>query len=167
MKLSPWLWIGVGVSAQTVSEPIASSPQAPTLSTDHADHCATLGFDVYALDCRLCTDLTTFLTSAATIDADSSKIKSVKNVGQECQKCCSDFARVVAAEDRRYAKAVLAVSHYRLKRYPTVASFVEHHASAIKGLEVQETAYRLPTLQFFDTNGVKMEEIRWVNNCYF
>ncbi|CAI5713137.1 unnamed protein product [Peronospora effusa] len=155
MKLPSLLLFGACVSAQKDSESISTVPQAPSLSSEYVDHCATLGFDVNALDCRLCDDLSTFLTSKTT----TSKIETVKIVGQECQKCCSDFSRALEAEDRRYANVVLAVSQYRLKRYPTVANFVEHQASKIKGLEVQETNYRLPTLQFFDKKGVKIEEI--------
>ncbi|CAI5722431.1 unnamed protein product [Peronospora destructor] len=158
MKVPTLLLFGASVAAQEVSESIATFPRSSTLSSEHVDQCATLGFDVNALDCRLCDDLSTFLT-ATTSKTTTSKSTSVQLIGQECQKCCLDFSRAVEAEDRRYAKAVLAVNPYRLKRYPRVANFVEHQASEITGLEVQETTSRLPTLQFFDKTGVKIEEI--------
>ncbi|CAH0475406.1 unnamed protein product [Peronospora belbahrii] len=129
----------------------------PIVSLDHVDHCATLGYDIHALDCRLCDELATYLTS--TTLQYSVKKKRVTSVTQECHECCSNFSKVLEAEGRRYVKAVLAVSQYRLRRYPKVANFVEHHAPQMKRVEVKETNYRLPTLQFYDKEGEKMEEM--------
>ncbi|KAL3673003.1 hypothetical protein V7S43_002300 [Phytophthora oleae] len=145
------------ISAQEVPESVPESSSASVVSTERLDRCATLGFDADALDCGLCDDLSTFLTSK--VPKKKSKAKSAKNVVQECQECCSDFSKVLEAEGRRYPKVALAVNSRRLKRYPKVANFVENHAEQIKGLEVQETNPRLPMLEFFDENGEKVEEI--------
>lgn len=96
-----------------------------------------LGFDADALDCRLCDDLSTYLGSVKSTKKKP-KQKAVDLVTSECRDCCSDFSKVLEAEGRRYAKAVLAVSQHRLKRYPKVANFVEHQAESTKRLEVQE-----------------------------
>lgn len=159
------LLVAACVSAQEASESSPEASQASATSTERLDHCATLGFDVDALDCRACDDLSTFLTSAKS--TKKLKSKSVDLVTKECQECCSDFSEVLEAEGRRYAKVVLAVSQRRLKRHPKVANFVEHQAPQIKRLEVQVANPRLPMLQFFDEEGEKVEEIRWGSRQLF
>ncbi|ETO67745.1 hypothetical protein, variant 2, partial [Phytophthora nicotianae P1976] len=145
------------ISAQEVPTSAAEPSTTPSVSSERLDHCATLGFDADALDCRLCDDLSTFLTPRAS--KKKLKQKSVDKVTKECQECCSDFSKVLEAEGRRYPKVALAVDRRRLKRYPKVANFVDHQAENIKRLEVQETNPRLPMLQFFDEEGEKIEEI--------
>ncbi|KAG1705582.1 hypothetical protein DVH05_003269 [Phytophthora capsici] len=158
LLLPSLLLVWVCISAQEVPESAPEGSSASVVSTERLDRCTTLGFDADALDCRLCDDLSTFLTSKVS-KKKSKKTKSVENVVTECQECCSDFSKVLEAEGRRYPKVALAVNRRRLKRYPKVANFVENHADQIKGLEVQETDPRLPMLEFFDENGEKVEEI--------
>ncbi|KAI9909910.1 hypothetical protein PsorP6_010484 [Peronosclerospora sorghi] len=124
---------------------------------DRVTQCTTRGFDADALDCRLCDALSTFLTSSTS--QDQAKRDAVDRIGHECQDCCSDFSKVLEAEGRRYAKAVLAVSPYRLKWYPKVAHFVEKQAAQFHRLQVHETSTRVPMLQFYDDGGNKVEEI--------
>ncbi|KAG7382014.1 hypothetical protein PHYPSEUDO_005375 [Phytophthora pseudosyringae] len=147
----------VVTEAQEVPETPPDPSAAPAFPTKRLDRCATLGFDADALDCRLCDELSTFLTPTAS--KTTSKKKAAKKVAKECQECCSDFSKVLEAEGRRYPKVALAVNPHRLKRYPKVANFVERQAEQIKRLEVQESNPRLPMLQFFDEDGEKVEEI--------
>ncbi|TDH69200.1 hypothetical protein CCR75_008703 [Bremia lactucae] len=129
-----------------------------SLLLKHRNECALLGFDVEALDCRLCDTLASFLAPVAA-KAQTNGAKAVQKVTQECHECCSDLSKVLEAEGRRFYKAVLAVNQYRLKRYPKVANFLEHQAKQIKRLEVEEANLRLPMLLFFDKVGEKVEEI--------
>ncbi|POM71029.1 Hypothetical protein PHPALM_12458 [Phytophthora palmivora] len=144
------------VAAQEAPEASSEASSASIASTEHLEHCAALGFDVDALDCRLCDELEAFLARKTSKKA---KLKAVDTVSHECRTCCSDFSKVVEAEGRRYAKVVLAVAQNRLKRYPKVANFVEQQAKDIKRLQVEESNARLPMLQFFDENNDKVEEI--------
>jgi hypothetical protein len=160
MRLSTLLLLAAAsAGAQEATEPAVDASSSPQVSSERLDRCATLGFDADALDCRLCDELSTFLTAKS---RSTKSATSVDSVTGECQDCCSDFSKVLEAEGRRYPIAVLAVSRRRLKRYPKVANFVEHQAEHIKGLDVEESNPRLPMLQFFDANGDKMEEIRCV-----
>ncbi|KAE9019851.1 hypothetical protein PR003_g12797 [Phytophthora rubi] len=159
MRLPALLLLFVAcVASQEVPEPSPDAASAPVEASARLERCATLGFDADALDCRLCDDLSTYLSSTKSTKKKS-KQKAVDLVTTECRDCCSDFSKVLEAEGRRHAKVVLAVSQRRLKRYPKVANFVEHRAEHMKRLEVQETDPRLPTLQFFDEEGEKVEEI--------
>ncbi|KAL4106844.1 hypothetical protein PRIC1_004883 [Phytophthora ramorum] len=152
LLLSAW------ASAQ---EAPATSPETSDVSSDRLNRCATLGFDADALDCRLCEELSTFLTKSTKTKSATklTKTKSVDLVTHECRDCCSDLTNLLEAEGRRYPQAVLALSRRRLKRYPKLANFVEHQAEQIKGLQVQETDNRLPMLQFFDEDGEKVQEV--------
>ncbi|EGZ23304.1 hypothetical protein PHYSODRAFT_295759 [Phytophthora sojae] len=153
------------VAAQEAPEPSPDAASAPAEASARLERCAMLGFDADALDCRLCDDLSTYLGSVKSTKKKP-KQKAVDLVTSECRDCCSDFSKVLEAEGRRYAKAVLAVSQHRLKRYPKVANFVEHQAESTKRLEVQEANPRLPMLQFFDEEGEKVEEIRYRGQFY-
>ncbi|KAG6599625.1 15 kDa selenoprotein [Phytophthora cinnamomi] len=157
MRLPALLLLASCVAAWAQEAP-APSPDTASEASARLQRCATLGFDADALDCRLCGDLSTYLSSVKSTKKKS-KQKAVDLVTKECGECCSDFSQVLEAEGRRFAKAVLALSQRRLKRYPKVASFLEHQAPQIKGLEVQDVESRLPMLQFLDEDGEKVEEI--------
>ena len=156
------LLLAACAAAHDVSDPLSTSDPSAADATERLERCAALGFDVEALDCRLCSDLSTFLTTSTSAKR-ASKTRVVDRVCQECQECCSDFSTVLEAQGRRYRNVVLAWSPGRWRRYPKVAHFVEHEAAAIQRLEVREMETRLPVLQFFDdvSNEQPLEEIRW------
>lgn len=102
--------------------------QAAAESARRAD-CVTRGFDVQALDCRLCEDLGAFLEQAT--EGDKKKENAVRAVDADCRACCTDFelaAREDAAIHAQYARAALEVCKRRLERYPKVANFVHNRA---------------------------------------
>ncbi|OWZ11541.1 hypothetical protein PHMEG_00015419 [Phytophthora megakarya] len=150
------LLFAASVAAQEAPEASIEASSASAASSERLERCATLGFDVEALDCRLCDELGSFLAAKT---SKKTKLEAVESVTTDCGDCCSDFSKLVELEGRRYAQATLAVSPQRLKRYPKVANFVEHQAKQIERLQVEETHSRLPMLQFFDENGDKQEEI--------
>ena len=161
MQVPLLLLLAASTAARDVHASVSTSHVPPVDSSERRKRCTTLGFDVDALDCRYCSELSTFLTTS-TASKSTSRKKLFDTVGQECQECCSDFSKVLEAKGRRYTNVVLALSPRRWRRYPKVAHFVEHEAAKFKRLEVREVETRLPMLQFFDNdNGEKLvEEIR-------
>uniref|UniRef100_A0AAV1T791 Selenoprotein F n=1 Tax=Peronospora matthiolae TaxID=2874970 RepID=A0AAV1T791_9STRA len=153
MQVPLLLLLAASAAARDVHASLSTSPVPAFDSPLRRERCATLGFDVDALDCCLCRELSTFLTSSS-----ASKKKLFDTVGQECQECCSDFSKGLDAKGQRYANVVLALSPRRWRRYPKVAHFVEHEAAKLTRLEVREVETRLPMLQFFDKDQL-VEEI--------
>ncbi|KAG7389097.1 hypothetical protein PHYBOEH_007574 [Phytophthora boehmeriae] len=142
------------VSAQELPD---ASPSTDA-SSDRLQRCTSLGFDADALDCKLCDDLSSFLNPR--VEGAKSKVLAAKSLLGECQNCCSDLQKTLGGDvGRQYPTVVLGVSSQRLKRYPKVASFVEHRALHMERVKVQDINLRLPMLQFFDEQGEKVEEV--------
>ncbi|RLN58264.1 hypothetical protein BBJ29_008669 [Phytophthora kernoviae] len=152
------LFLAACVSSQELSEGDIEASRSSDALSDRLERCTSLGFDADALDCKLCEDLSTFLKPR--LQSVKSKTLAAKSLLEECQNCCSDLQKTLGGDvGRRFSSVVLGVSKRRLKRYPKVASFVEHRAPHMERVEVQEINPRLPVLQFFNEQGEKVEEV--------
>lgn len=151
-----------------------SSVEATETPDKVADpECLAIGYDLEALDCRLCNLLALSVSMQQsngfpTGDSPEEVAIREKQFASEravatCQKCCTDVEAIEAlATKQQYARVVLEVCTCKFGRLPKIANFVQQHASKHDRLEVKYMNARMPHLLFYDENDTKQEEIRYL-----